>query len=597
MKVSQERFLSCKTARSGVLLVWGLVGAVLATEGKGSVEIAGTKLGRLQGATRPHVVFSQLGYQPDDKKIVTVIDNGDAQNCELVDGGKRVVARVPLLQLPSHPDYPWILKSCDLSEVTALGSYTLKVGGSEETHPFFVTAEPWRELLPASNKSFYFQRASVALSAAHAGPWARLAGHPDRQLRIRIEGEQGPERRKDVPGGWYDAGDYGKYMVNAGIAVATLLMQAERFAVASSDDLNIPESHNGISDLLDEIRYELDWILTMQDSDGGAFFKVGTRQWAGFVLPHLDTGERLIIGKSTTSTLNFAAATAHASRIYAPLDPHYAARLKEAAEAAWRWAREHPYVTEPHNDGGGTGTYNDNSFGDEFLWAASQLAQVSSSSEYRDYINQQLSQTSLRQEGREALWWQNTLSMAYLSLVRSHVVDGKLRSHVENEIVAYAARARDKAAREPFGIPYRENDFIWGSNGGLSNVGMILMEAYRLTRDEGFRDCAKNIVHYLLGHNAHALSFVTGYGFRSAQFPHHRPSGGDGVAAPIPGFVVGGPNYERQDVVDGVVYPAFRSGALSYVDTQPSFSSNEVAINWSAPFSYLLAALLESQKS
>jgi endoglucanase len=538
----------------------------------------------------PGIFFNQLGYEPHDRKIVTMI-NTTASHCEVLDGKGRLLKSAVVQNLSAHPDYPLSLKSCDLSELQDVGSHTIRLGDYTYHYPLQVQLQPWKNLLASSGKAFYFQRSSVALDASHAGPWARPAGHLDRDLRVIVEGES--SKRHDAPGGWYDAGDYGKYVVNAGISLGTLLLQVERFPHAIGDHLNIPESGNGVSDLLDEIRYELNWLLTMQDKDGGVFFKVGANQWSGFVLPHQDQFERLIIGKSTASSLNFAAVCAQASRIYAPLDANFAQHLLVAAETAWQWARMHPFIQAPAYASGGTGIYGDDHFFDEFLWAASQLAQVSDKPGYRSYLQEHLPQSHLRNEQAEAEWWKRTLPMAYLSLSRvrdASILTNVLQNQVKVELVAYARRMVNQAKDEPFQIPYRGNDFIWGSNGGLANIGMILMEAYAREADRRFLESARSILHYFLGHNAHGISFVTGFGFRSPRFPHHRPSGGDNVVEPVPGFLVGGPNIGRQDERDGAIYK-YGTGPLSYVDQQPSFASNEVAINWSAPLSYLLAAL------
>jgi endoglucanase len=249
---------------------------------------------------KPRVFFNQLGYRTLDRKVITVADTSSL-SCDVMDQQGRMTLTTPLQDLSVHPDYPMNLKSCDVSALQQPGSYTLKIGDFRHPLPLRIAHGPWKDLMPASNKVFYFQRASVPLEAVHAGPWARPAGHPDNSLRTVVDGE--PETKKNVPGGWYDAGDYGKYVVNAGISVATLLLQAERYPESVGDQLNIPESNNAISDLLDELRYELNWLIRMQDSDGGVHFKVGGAQWSGFVLPHQDFMERLIIGKSTASTL------------------------------------------------------------------------------------------------------------------------------------------------------------------------------------------------------------------------------------------------------------------------------------------------------
>jgi endoglucanase len=147
-----------------------------------------------------------------------------------------------------------------------------------------------------------------------------------------------------------------------------------------------------------------------------------------------------------------------------------------------------------------------------------------------------------------------------------------------------AARARGSAYR----VPMAAADFVWGSSAVAANQGVALVRAYRLTGDAAYLGGAVAALDYLLGRNATGYSFVTGFGARTPARPHHRPSAADAVAAPVPGFLVGGPNPGQQDRCAG--YPS-RLPALSYVDSVCSYAANEVAINWNAPLVYLAAAL------
>nr|GFC47660.1 hypothetical protein [Tanacetum cinerariifolium] len=130
-------------------------------------------------------------------------------------------------------------------------------------------------------------------------------------------------------------------------------------------------------------------------------------------------------------------------------------------------------------------------------------------------------------------------------------------------------------------------DYVWGSNATAANQGIALVQAYRLTGDRKYLRAALTNLDYLLGRNATGYCFVTGCGTRSPQHPHHRLSEADGVAAPVPGLLVGGPNPGRQDKC---AYPAALA-PLAYSDSVCSYASNEIAINWNAPLVYLAAAL------
>ena len=137
------------------------------------------------------------------------------------------------------------------------------------------------------------------------------------------------------PGGWYDAGDYGKYVVNGALSTGQMLLLCTLYPQAVTDQaLHIPESGNGISDLLDELKYELDWLLTMQDEDGGVFHKLTAKNFSGFVSPEAYDLDRYVIGKGTAASLDFAAVLAQAARLLAPTNEFWSQKALEAAEKA-----------------------------------------------------------------------------------------------------------------------------------------------------------------------------------------------------------------------------------------------------------------------
>jgi endoglucanase len=134
-------------------------------------------------------------------------------------------------------------------------------------------------------------------------------------------------------------------------------------------------------------------------------------------------------------------------------------------------------------------------------------------------------------------------------------------------------------------------DFVWGSNAVILNQAMVLAAAYRIEPKRDYLDAAQSALDYVLGRNGPGMSFVTGFGARSPLHPHHRPSEADGVDAPYPGMLVGGPNPGQQDKAGcRAPYPSALP-ALSYLDDICSYASNEIAINWNAPLVYVAAAL------
>lgn len=473
------------------------------------------------------------------------------------------------------------------SEVFSNGRYTLVLQESDDRQNVVIDDHVYHRPFYASVKAFYFQRSGVDLPEQFAGKWKRKAGHPD--TRCTFHKSSGKSGYGDVHGGWYDAGDYGKYTVPAGLSIGTMLSLYELFPDCISDSTGIPESGNGTSDLLDEIRFELDFLTRMQDIDGGVFFKVGTLAWDNFLMPSECTSDRFIIGKSTSSTLNFAGVFAMAARVYKTSDPKFAAACRKRSLDAWKWASANPAVREP-SEAGGTGAYGDHIFTDEFFWAASELYLTTKKSEFRNYCNAHASKNNIR----GAATWNEVGNLGVFSLINHGATELRDFATLKTSLIKEADRISAFARNHPQRIPAEQ--FIWGSNSCMLNFAIILCQAYHQTKKRVYLEHANDIAAYLFGNNPTGYSFVTGFGTRSPLHIHHRITGSDAIREPFPGFIVGGPNAGREDEnrnEPGVYYPS-KEPAKSYVDLEGAYASNEVALNWNAALMFVLGFLTES---
>lgn len=561
-------------------------------------------LGGFSACSQPEAVdvrLNQVGYYPRQEKVA-VVDGGRVDRFTVVDvaTGTEVFSGTPAYTAFNS----WSPKErtvLDFSGLQTPGKYLLKIDGGEAE--FEVKDGVLSPLADAALKSFYYQRTGMPIEAQYAGMWSRPAGHPDTHVMIHPSAA-GPVRKAgDIissPKGWYDAGDYNKYIVNSGYSIG--LMQAvyrlfpDYFA---KQDINIPESGNRTPDLLDEMHYNLSWMLTMQDpADGGVYHKLTTPSFEAFIKPTECKQQRYVVQKSVTAALDFAASLAQASQLFAAYEedyPGFARQALEAARRAYDWAVAHPdalykqeELNRQYDPDVSTGAYGDRSARDEFFWAASELYYVTGDRKYRDKA------VECAPDAYSAPSWGSTSPLGcFVWLLPARELDEADRAfadRLESLLLAYADQSVQGADQSAFHAPYgdEERDFFWGclSEQG-ANQATSLVYAYLLSGNKDYLANAYRNMDYILGRNATGYCYVTGFGSKSPMHPHHRLSAADDVAEPLPGFLVGGPNAGQQD---GAAYPSSLPDE-SYADEVNSYASNEIAINWSAGLVALSSAL------
>jgi endoglucanase len=397
--------------------------------------------------------------------------------------------------------------------------------------------------------------------------------------------------------GWHDAGDYGRYIVNSGITTGELLWAWELFGSrARNVKLNIPESNNSVPDILDEIRWNLDWMLTMQDDDGGVWHKQTSERFADFVMPEGDKLVSYVIGtgsepfKGSTATADFAAVMAIAARVYKPFDEPYARKCLLAAEKAWSWLEKYPAVLFRNTNNVVTGGYGDNDARDELLWAAAELWRTTKREGYEKYFSAHYAEQLQTINASGPPSWPRVAPLA----LWTYVLGSGTNQEATKAIREASSKAADEIVTRTNSNPYRHSlitrEYIWGSSAISANYGVQLLIANVFKPDPRYVHAAADNIHYLLGRNTLSLSFVTQLGENPFRHPHHRPSQSDKNLEPWPGLLSGGPNQHRQD-------PAMKKlsnlpPAKMYLDDWESYATNETAINWNAPLVFVLAGLL-----
>ncbi|HYG40109.1 MAG TPA: glycoside hydrolase family 9 protein, partial [Cytophagales bacterium] len=265
-----------------------------------------------------------------------------------------------------------------------------------------------------------------------------------------------------------------------------------------------------------------------------------------------------------------------------------------ASKRAWAWAKKNPnliydqdLINKNFDPDITTGTYGDNNVKDELFWAAAELYATTKEDVYLTTIKSEMDKNMSLPS------WSNVEALGYYSLLRNRKelpeASKKELDKIEYLVLSFSNKLINGVSDNPYAtvMGKSEKDFIWGSNAVAANQGIALIQAYLIKSEAKYLNYALANLDYLLGRNATGYSFVTGFGDKSPKHPHHRPSEADEVKEPVPGLLVGGPNSGKQD---GCSYP-HSLPSESYVDEYCSYASNEIAINWNAPFVYLAGAL------
>jgi len=540
--------------------------------------------------------INQVGMYPAQEKTATIEGSVSAGQVSITNAqtGKKAVKAKVVRKAVS----PWSKKKrtvVDFSSLVQPGEYIIRCGKHSAT--FSVSEEALCGVTEGALKAFYLNRSGMPIEEKYAGAYARPCGHPDTLVYIHPSAAStGRPAGSTIssPYGWYDAGDYNKYIVNSAFSVGVMLCSYEQNkAYFDRLEVNIPESGNQTSDLLDELYYNLRWMLTMQDPyDGGAYHKLTTPNFEGFVMPAECRQPRYVVQKSTAATLDFAAVMAQAARIYKGSKDYacFAERAARAALAAFGWAERNPKVlymqtkmSQDYQPAVTTGEYGDFSLSDEWFWAATELYLLTG--------DQQFAELAAKHQPRRftAPTWGMVASLGaydWMMLKSGTPIADACRQQLLHHCDSIIATTATSSFQTPNGNA--PHDFGWGCLAETFGTnGLSLLYAHRLTGDAKYLTAAMQDADYILGRNATGYCYVTGYGTKSPMNPHHRLSFSDGIEKPFPGMLVGGPNPGQQDASDVKSYPS-RQPDESYADVMQSYASNEIAINWNASLLALL---------
>lgn len=584
---------------------------------------------------RAAIVTNQVGYfTKTAKKATWITEEKDKTEFSVLDSNGKEVYTGKSEPMGTDKDSGDSVQILDFSDFNEDGTYTLKAGDSVSREFTIGGTDKYSGMLYDSLNYFYQNRSAIDIESKYitsgdADALARSAGHASDIARITTDWNDLNSNggTQDVTGGWYDAGDHGKYVVNGGISVWLMQNQYERAvkndteAAYADGTMNIPENANNYPDLLDEARWEIEWLLKMIVQDGEyenmAYHKVHDIKWTALGLaPADDKEERIIKPPTTAATLNLAAVCAQASRLWKEYDPVFAEKCLDAAEDAYEAAEEHSNVYAPLDQSIGGGAYGDNDVSDEFYWAACELFRTTGDDDYLSdmkksewYLNIPTALTKGETNGVIGSFdWGNTAVLGSLTLILDKdCIKGdssKLESAVTESADTYISLEQEQGYGQPYGqskLSYEDDTvgYVWGSNSFIADNAIVIAAAYELTEDDKYMNGVISAVDYLLGRNPMDYSYVTGYGAHAVENPHHRywcAQSVEGFPSAPAGVLVGGPNSGMQDPwvmgsgwVKGSIAPA-----KCYLDNVEAWSVNECTINWNAPLAWLTSFLSEN---
>jgi len=466
----------------------------------------------------------------------------------------------------------------DFTKFVTPGQYRIKVAGVGSSVPFTISKDIWNTPYEVVARAMYLWRCGTAVENTWNGiTYRHAACHMEDGWLDYVNGSH---TQLHSTGGWHDAGDYNKYTVNAGVSIGMMLKAAEQFPdQVATDKLEIPESGNHVPDLLDEVRWEIEWLFTMQTDDGRVYHKVSARDFKFWGPPEKDTAIRYITSWSTTATADFVAMMAETSRAWRPYDTAFADRCLAAAKKGWAVLVAHPQQVDSDQAAFITGGYAPKDTSHR-LWAASELWETTGETEYLSELEKGAEAFSCEftKTGPNWVEVQDLAFATYLLTCHPQVRNAKIVARLSDNLIKRVQAIVTMSQKNGYARPLggERETWSWGANGTIAGQTLLLHLADRIRPNPDYRATAIHALDFLFGRNYHCRSYVTGLGANPPQHPHDRR----GEPA-WPGYLIGGG------------WPDGRS----WEDVLANYRVNEIAINWNASLIYAIAAFSEKQIS
>jgi endoglucanase len=550
----------------GITFFWLLIVALA-----DSALVTGTAFG-----AETRIRLNTVGFLPEHRKRASI-----AARCAdfsvVEDTGGAAAFRGKVTGPHHNADTDEQLYIADFSALRRPGTYRLDVPGVGRSAPFRIGKDVYDFSFYTAVRAMYLWRCGAAVRGTHSGiTYSHAACHMDDAW---LDSVGGGHTRRDSTGGWHDAGDYNKYVVNAGVTVGIMFLAWEQYgSEVQKIKLDLPESTNGIPAYLDEIKWETDWLLTMQAPDGSVYHKITTKTFGPAIQPEQEKVERYFTPWSSAATSDFVAMTAMAARIYEPYDKRYARRCLDAARRSYAFLQSHPESHKADLKGFSTGAYQTED-SDDRLWAAAEMWQTTG--ERASLEDFETRARAFAQKFSADWGWADVKNLGMLTYLFSKRA-GRARALVEQikqaltETADAVVRTRDAHGyARPLGTTY-----YWGCNGGVVGTTTLLQSANRFAPKREYIETTLDAIGHLFGRNYYGRSFVTGLGAAPPVNPHDRRSMEQPGLTAWPGYLIGGG------------WPK----ATDWKDEAPLYRVNEIAINWNAPLIYALASVLSQER-
>ena len=513
--------------------------------------------------------FNSLGYQPQSQKQATILAPEAEQFRVRRADNDRVVFNGTLGEVRTQQDVEQSARIADFSALNKSGEFYIEIPAVGRSRNFTIADDAYNEAYAATMRAFYLWRCGCEVDYTYNGiRYHQDACHAEDGYEDYI-GNKGHQH--DGTGGWHDAGDYGKYVVNAGITTNLLFWAWESFQPQlQSVTLGLPETAPAYPEYLKEMKWEIDWLLKMAypDGSGRVSHKLTATNFAGFIMASEDAQKRYFTQWSSAATADYVAMLAQAARAFAPYDKEYAEKCLAAARHSYsmlRTALEEPFVQGDFKTGGyQTGDKDDR------IWAAAEMWETTGEELYLKDFEQMARDMNCEVDSN---WdWGDVSNSAMFRYALSERTgkDAEIEATIKKNIIAVADALVEASYNDIYGRPL--DRYYWGCNGTVARQALNLYVASRLNDKPEYKNTALNAISHIFGRNYYDRSYVTGVGHNPPMHPHDRRSGADGIEAPWPGYIVGGGH-----------------SATDWVDEQESYSHNEVAINWQAGIVFALA--------